>query len=125
MGPNKGGYRSLGPPCQFATLGTTAVTAKFIPFYKKYLPADKIDLPFITLVIYLGGLLITMLIMLVLQEPIIKIFGKNNPLFQPYYFALLLFVCFQSVFVFMEMHAWFAGKNYPLQPSQGTFVSRL
>jgi len=95
----------------FATLGTPAVTAKFLPFYKKYLPAKKNDLPFITIAIFAAGLTITMLMLLVFQPVIIRIFGKNNPLFQPYYFALLLFVLFQSVFVFMEMHAWFSGKT--------------
>ena len=95
----------------FATLGTPAVAAKFLPFYKKYLPPEKNDLPFITTTIFLFGLIITMLMMLVFQPAIIKIFGKNNPLFEPYYFALLLFVGFQSVYVFMEVHAWFAGKT--------------
>jgi O-antigen/teichoic acid export membrane protein len=95
----------------FATLATPAVTAKFMPFYRRYLPAEKNDLPFITTVIYICGLAITILLMLVFQPALIKVFGRNNELFEPYYFALLLFVCFQSVFVFMEMHAWFAGKT--------------
>lgn len=95
----------------FATLGTPAVAAKFIPFYKKYLPREKNDLPFLTLLVYVGGLILTLALMIILNKPIIKIFGKNNPLFEPYYFTLLLFVIFQSVFVYMEMHAWFAGKT--------------
>jgi O-antigen/teichoic acid export membrane protein len=95
----------------FATLGTPVVVAKFLPFYKKYLPQQKNDLPYITLVIYIGGLIFTMFLMFVLREQIIKIFGKNNPLFEPFYFALPLFVLFQSIFVFLEMPAWFSGKT--------------
>lgn len=94
----------------FATMGTPIVTAKFTPFYKKYLPPQKNDLPFITLIIFIAGLIITMMLMLVFQPAIIRIFGKNNPLFEPYFFALMLFVIFQGVFVYMEMFAIFAGK---------------
>ena len=95
----------------FATLATPSVTGKFFPFYRKYLPPEKNDLPFITLTVFAVGLLITILLLLVFRPEIIKIFGKNNPLFQPYYFALVLFVLFQSVFIFMEVNAWFAGKT--------------
>lgn len=94
-----------------ATLGTPVVAAKFIPFYKKYLPPDKNDLPFITLTIYIAGLILILSLMLVFNQQIIRVFGRNNPLFQPYYFTLLLFVFFQSIFIFMEMHAWFAGRT--------------
>jgi O-antigen/teichoic acid export membrane protein len=95
----------------FATLAMPTLTAKFTPFYKRYLPPEKNDLPFITSTIFSIGLVITLLCMLLFSHPIIKIFGKNNPLFQPYYFTLLLFVTFQGTFLFMEMHAYFAGKT--------------
>src|SRR6188768_3020103 len=55
----------------FATLGTPVVVAKFLPFYKKYLPQQKNDLPYITLIIYIGGLIFTMFLMFVLREQII------------------------------------------------------
>jgi O-antigen/teichoic acid export membrane protein len=95
----------------FATFGTTTMAAKFIPFYRRYLPANKNDLPFVTLLVFVVGLTITMALLLALQPQIVRIFGKNNPLFEPYYFTLLLFVLFQGVFLFMEMHAWFVGKT--------------
>lgn len=95
----------------FSNLGTTAVVAKFLPFYRHYLPTKKNDLPFITLAISIIGLIITLSLLIILQPQIVKIFGKNNPLFQPHYPTLLLFVLFQSVFMYMEMLAWFAGKT--------------
>ncbi len=95
----------------FATFGTPIVAAKFIPFYKRYLPPEKNDLPYFSVVIFAAGLLLTMFLMTVFNQPIIRIFGKNNPLFSLYYFTLPLYVFFQSIFVFMEMHAYFAGKT--------------
>jgi hypothetical protein len=95
----------------FTTLGSNSVVAKFMPFYKRHLPAHQNDLPFLSLVTWLAGLTITIGSLVVLQPQIVKIFGRNNPLFQPYYYTLLLFVLFQSAFIYMEMFAWYAGKT--------------
>ena len=95
----------------FATLGVTPVIAKFSPYYKRHLSKSANDLPAITLSIFVFGLLITLLLLQIFKPVIITIFGKNNPLFQPYYFTLSLFIFFQGLFIYMEMFAWFAGKS--------------
>ena len=95
----------------FATLGMPMVAGKFLPFYKRYLPENKIDLPFIALRIAGAGLLLTLLLLFIFKAPIIHIFGRNNPFFPPFYYALLLFTVFQTVFSFMEIYAWYAGKT--------------
>lgn len=95
----------------FATLGTTPVIAKFFPFYKRHLGYKDIDLPAITFSIFAAGILITLLLLQIFKPQIVQIFGKNNPLFSPYYYTLSLFVLFQGSFIYMELFAWFAGKT--------------
>lgn len=94
-----------------ATLGTLPVIAKFFPFYKRYLAAPQIDLPAITGLVFIGGLLLVLALLYLLQPQIVRIFGKNNPLFEPYYYTLGLFVILQGSFLFMELYAWFAGHT--------------
>lgn len=95
----------------FATLGMPMVTGKFLPFYKRYLPANQIDLPLIALKIASAGLAFTLLLLWVCKPYIIPIFGRNNPFFPPFYYSLVVFTIFQTVFSFMEMYAWYAGKT--------------
>jgi O-antigen/teichoic acid export membrane protein len=94
-----------------ATLGTIPVVGKFLPFYKRYLPPAQNDLPAITGMVFLLGLGLLLLMLHVFQPHIIRVFGRNNPLFEPYYYTLSLFVLFQGCFLFMELYAWFAGKT--------------
>ena len=94
----------------FTPLGANSVVAKFMPFYKRHLPRHQNDLPFITLSIWSVGLLITLMALVTFQPQIVTVFGRNNPLFQQFYYGLLLFVMFQATFIMMEMFAWYAGK---------------
>jgi O-antigen/teichoic acid export membrane protein len=95
----------------FATLGSLPVNAKFFPFYKRYLPHDKIDLPAVTGTVFVAGLLLTLSLLIVFKPLIIQIFGKNNALFEPYYYTLFLFLIFQGTFLYFEIFAWFAGRT--------------
>jgi O-antigen/teichoic acid export membrane protein len=95
----------------FSMLATNNVVAKFMPFYKRHLAPSQNDLPFVTLVIWLFGLVITLAGLLLLKPQIVQVFGHNNPLFPPYYYALVCFVACQAVFIYMEMFAWYAGKT--------------
>lgn len=94
-----------------ATLGTTPVIAKFFPFYKRHLRPNEIDLPAITMGFFAIGMAVVLLMLQILKPQIVLIFGKNNPLFSPYYFTLSLFILFQGTFLYMELYAWFAGKT--------------
>ncbi|MCU0387894.1 MAG: lipopolysaccharide biosynthesis protein [Chitinophagaceae bacterium] len=94
-----------------ATFGAMPVNAKFFPFYKRYLPREKIDLPAITGSVFLFGLVFTLSLLFLLKPWIIQIFGKNNTLFEPYYYTLVLFLIFQGTFLYMELFAWFAGRT--------------
>ena len=94
-----------------ATFGAMPVNAKFFPFYRRYLPKEKIDLPAITGSVFIAGLAITLTLLFILKPWIIQIFGKNNTLFEPYYYTLVLFLIFQGTFLYMELFAWFAGRT--------------
>ncbi|HSC55373.1 MAG TPA: lipopolysaccharide biosynthesis protein [Phnomibacter sp.] len=95
----------------FATLGTTPVIGKFFPFYKRHLQQKEIDLPAITFSVFAAGVILTLLLLQIFKPQIVHIFGKNNPLFSPYYYTLSLFVLFQGTFIYMELFAWFSGKT--------------
>lgn len=95
----------------FATLGSLPVNAKFFPFYKRYLENDKIDLPAFTSALFLTGLLLTISLLWVFKPWVIQVFGKNNALFEPYYYTLFLFLIFQGAFLYFEPFAWFAGRT--------------
>ncbi|TAD92266.1 MAG: lipopolysaccharide biosynthesis protein [Bacteroidetes bacterium] len=94
----------------FATLGMPMIAGKFLPFYNRYLPAGQNDLPFHALRISLLGLLLVVAFLVVARQPTISFFGRNNPIFPPYYYALVLFTVFQSMFLFTEVYAAYAGK---------------
>jgi O-antigen/teichoic acid export membrane protein len=95
----------------FATLGALPVNAKFFPFYKRYLSHNKIDLPAVTGAIFLFGLTLTLSLLWLFKPWVIQIFGKNNALFEYYYYTLFLFLILQGTFLFLELFAWFAGRT--------------
>lgn len=95
----------------FATLGSIPVNAKFFPFYKRYLPKDKIDLPALTATVFIAGLILTLSLLFMFKPWVIQIFGKNNALFGSYYYTLFFFLIFQGCYIFFELFAWFAGRT--------------
>lgn len=95
----------------FATLGALPVMYKFFPLYRRYLPAERNDLPFITLFVFVTGIVITGLILALFQPQIIAAFGRNNPIFPGYYWLVFPFTLFYAVFIFAEPYAWYAGLS--------------
>jgi len=94
----------------FATLGSQAMVAKFLPFYKHYLPREKNDLPFIALCMAGAGTLFTLLLIFLLKPYIIMVFGRNNPFFIDYYWTIIPFTFFFVLYLFLEPFLWHAGK---------------
>ena len=94
----------------FATFGSTAIVAKFLPFYIRYQNEKSNDLPFITLFLAFIGIIVTTILVILFKPYILVIFGKNNPFFTKYYYVLPTFVIMQFVFVTLEIHAVYAGK---------------
>jgi len=94
----------------FATLGSQAMVAKFLPFYKHYLPKEKNDLPFIAMCMAAAGTVITLLLLLLLKPYILIVFGRNNPFFIDYYWTIAPFVFLLILYLFLEPFLWHAGK---------------
>lgn len=94
----------------FATLGSQALIAKFLPFYKYYLPKEKNDLPFVAITIATIGTIITLLLLLLLKPYITLVFGRNNPFFINYYWTIIPYTFLFIAFLFFEPFAWHAGK---------------
>ena len=61
------------------TLGSLPIIYKFFPFYKSYLTPRKNDLPFITLLVCLGGFLLVSLAGLALKDVIVRKFTERSP----------------------------------------------
>lgn len=95
----------------FATMGSQSMVAKFLPFYRHYLPSEKNDLPFIATVIAMVGGLITLVLLIVLKPWIIIIFGRNNPIFSTYYWTIIPYTFLVLAFLLFEPIAWHAGKT--------------
>lgn len=94
-----------------STLGTPSVVAKFMPFYRRYLPANRSDLAGFTAIIFTGGLIFTLAGFALAKSGMVYLFGQRTPYFEAYYMYIGLFIFFQAMFMYLEVFAWFAGKT--------------
>src|SRR4051794_32659416 len=94
-----------------ANFGSQAVTAKFFPFYKAYLPKKKNDLPAITLFMCIGGCIIITLGLVVFKGFIIRKFGQNSAMFVSHYYLLYPLVVTIALFLLFESFAWSIRKT--------------
>lgn len=88
------------------TLGAVPVTLRFFPFYRSRLPADRNDLPFISLTLGAIGCLLMALLMPTLKPVIIRKFGARSPLFVEYFELLYPLTVCLVLFAILEAHAW-------------------
>lgn len=94
-----------------AMLGTNSITYKFFPFYKAYLPKKKNDLPAFTLMFCLGGCLMVITALYLLQGFIGRKFGAQSPLFVSHYSLLYPLVVSIALFTLFEAYAWSIRKT--------------
>ena len=93
------------------TLGSLPVINKFFPFYKSYLPPDKNDLPFITLVVCLLGFVVMCLVGYALRDLIVRKFSERSPLFVKYSYLVYPFGLFMLLFLWLESFSWSLRKG--------------
>lgn len=88
------------------TLGAVPVTLRFFPFYRSQLPADRNDLPFLSLALGVTGCLVMALLLPTLKPMIIRKFGARSPLFVEYFELLYPLTVSLVFFAILEAHAW-------------------
>lgn len=95
----------------FCTLGCVSIIYKFFPFYKNYLPAKKNDLPFITLMVCIAGLLLSLGIGYLLRNVVIRKYSSKSPLFVEYSYLVYPFCFFLLMYMWLESFAWSYQKT--------------
>lgn len=90
----------------FCTLGSTPATLKFNPFYRSYLPAQKNDLPFLTIMACIIGCVLFMIIIPENKDWIIRKFGQRSPLFVQYFSLIYPLTIGYTFWLLFESHAW-------------------
>jgi O-antigen/teichoic acid export membrane protein len=88
------------------TLGAVPVTLRFFPFFRSRLPADRNDLPFLSLALGAMGCLLMALMLPTLKPLIIRKFGARSPLFVEYFELLYPLTVSLVFFAILEAHAW-------------------
>jgi O-antigen/teichoic acid export membrane protein len=87
------------------TLGCLPVIYKFYPFYTSYLKKRQNDLPFITGLICLAGLVIMSLTGWLCRDIIIRKFSEKSPLFVQYSYLVYPYCFFMLCFMWLESFA--------------------
>lgn len=94
-----------------ATIGCIPVIYKFIPFYRSYLPKEKNDLPFVTLIICLIGFLVVCFCGYLAKDIIVRKYSEKSALFVEYSYLVYPFCFFMLLFIWLESFAWSFRKG--------------
>jgi O-antigen/teichoic acid export membrane protein len=87
------------------SLGSIPITLKFFPFYQSYLPKNKNDLPFLTLLLGTTGSLLLLFLLPHFEPMIVRKFGARSPLFVKYFDLVYPFTITLVFFTLFEAHA--------------------
>lgn len=107
-----------------ATLGSMAVNYKFFPFYKDYLPREKIDLQTLVAGVCLLGFLLVAVLTLVFRQQITAFYIKSSPLLVSYYRLIYPMSFCILLFTFFESYCWIARQTV-MSTIQRELVVRL
>lgn len=92
------------------TAGALPIIYKFSPFYKRYLPESKNDLPALVIIFVIIACAIFFISLPYLQPYIFRKFGKNSPLLLDYFHLIIPFTIALSFFSVLESFAWTLRK---------------
>ncbi len=84
------------------TLGCLPIVYKFFPFYKDYLPPEKNDLPFLTGMICLVGLVTMFFLGWLGKDIVVRKFSEKSPLFVNYSYLVYPYCFFMLSFLWLE-----------------------
>ena len=99
---------TLGTMCTF---GSLPIVYKFFPFYKSYLPPEKNDLPFLTLLVCTFGFIVMCVSGYALRDIIIRKFSERSPLFVEYSYLVYPFALFYLAYMWLESFGWSFKKG--------------
>jgi len=88
------------------TLGCIPIIYKFFPFYQKYIPSAKNDLPFLSLMVCLIGIPIVYTAGYFASDIVVRKFSQRSPLFVQYSYLVYPFSFFMLAFIWLESFAW-------------------
>lgn len=94
-----------------ATMGCLPIIYKFFPFYKSYLKADKDDLPFLTGIVCLVGLVLVCLGGYWARHLVVEKYSERSPLFVTYSYLVYPFAICMLVFIWLEGFVWSFKKG--------------
>lgn len=93
------------------TLGAVPMIIKFFPFYQKFLPYKKNDLPLISFGLAIIGMISFGLIVPELKPWIIRKFGSRSPLFVNYFDLIYPLTFTITLFSILEAYMWSLKKT--------------
>ncbi len=93
------------------TFGTLPIVYKFFPFYKSFLPPEKDDLPFITMMICLCGFIVMCTVGYLAKDILVRKFSEKSPLFVQYSYLVYPMCFFLLIFMWLESFSWLLKKG--------------
>jgi O-antigen/teichoic acid export membrane protein len=95
----------------FCTFGSCPAVLKFYPFYNRYLPNKKNDLPQLTVITTFLGCILFLLLTPVFKDDIIRKFGERSPLFVQYFYLLYPLTISYAFWYLFEASSWSIQKT--------------
>jgi O-antigen/teichoic acid export membrane protein len=89
----------------FANLGSTAIISRFFPYYYDELEDRKNDLLSLAMVLALTGFVLVCIGSIVFEPLMARKFSAKSGLFVQYYFWILPYTLFYTVFMVLEAHS--------------------
>lgn len=94
-----------------ATMGSLNGMYKFNPFYQAYLPKNKNDLPYLTILANVLGCTLVVLCSLIFEPYLERQFGNNAPLFVAHYRLVIPFMISYTCLLVLEAFCWVIKKS--------------
>jgi O-antigen/teichoic acid export membrane protein len=93
------------------TFGSLPIVYKFFPFYKSFLPPEKNDLPFVTMLICLCGFVAMCTVGYLAKDILVRKFSEKSPLFVQYSYLVYPMCFFLLAFMWLESFSWLLRKG--------------
>jgi O-antigen/teichoic acid export membrane protein len=93
-----------------STMASVPMVLKFYPFYNSYLPKEKNDLPFLSVMLCIIGCFLVLTFITLNKDFIVRKFGQRSPLFVTHFYLLYPLTVSLTFFSLFESYAWSLKK---------------